>query len=76
MNQEASRGFTLVELAVVLLILSVLAAILFPTLPRVTGSERTTAMRRLVLTVQETREQAVFKKKLSASSMTSPIRPG
>ncbi|MBI5441329.1 MAG: type II secretion system protein [Deltaproteobacteria bacterium] len=63
MTPFRSRGFTLIELAVVLLILSVAVAVLLPTLPRLTGRERVTAVRKLCLAVQETRDEAVFKKK-------------
>jgi prepilin-type N-terminal cleavage/methylation domain-containing protein len=62
-NRNPKAGFTLVELAVVLLILAVATAILLPTLPRLTGSERTTAVRRLALQIRETHEEASFKKK-------------
>jgi prepilin-type N-terminal cleavage/methylation domain-containing protein len=58
-----NRAFTLVELAVTLVILSVAAAILLPSLPRLTGSEQKGAMRSLAFAIQENRDEAVFKKK-------------
>ncbi len=63
MTLRACRGFSLIELAVVLLILSLVVAILLPSLPRLTGSDRTAAMRKLCLAVQENHEEAIFKKK-------------
>jgi len=58
-----SPGFTLVELAVVLAVLSVAVAILLPRLPRLTGTEQTSALRRLILTAQASHEEAAVKKK-------------
>lgn len=58
-----SEGFTLVELAVVLLILSMAVAILMPRLPRLTGTERKTAVRRLALALEAGHEEAAIKKK-------------
>lgn len=63
MNPRRSSGFTLVELAVVLLILSVVIAILLPRLPRLTGTEQASALRRLILTAQASHEEAAVKKK-------------
>lgn len=63
MNRNAPTGFTLVELAVVLLILSVTIAILLPRLPRLTGTEQSSALRRLVLTAEASHEEAAVKKK-------------
>lgn len=63
MKRRTNDGFTLVELAVVLLILSLTVAILLPRLPKLTGTEKTAALRRLVLTVQATHEEAAVKKK-------------
>jgi prepilin-type N-terminal cleavage/methylation domain-containing protein len=57
------RGFTLVELAVVLLILSVTFAILLPRLPRLTGTENTSAVRRLAQVAQAAHEESAVKKK-------------
>jgi len=56
-------GFSLVELAVVLLILSVTAAILFPRLPGVAQSRKNAALRKLAASVQALYEEATFKKK-------------
>lgn len=64
MTPRRQAGFTLVELAVVLLILSVALAILLPRLPRLTGTERTAAVRRLALTLRAVHEEAAVKKKV------------
>ena len=74
---STQAGFTLVELAVVLFILAVAAAILLPRLPRLTGTERTTAVRRLALALEATHEEAAVKKKAwrsSTISLTTPMR--
>lgn len=63
MNPRPSPGFTLIELAVVLAILSIAVAVLLPHLPRLTGSEQTSALRRLILTAQASHEEAAVKKK-------------
>lgn len=70
MIPRRSRGFTLMELVVVVAILAVAAAILFPRLPRLTGTERTAAIRRLALTLQADHEEAAIKKKALRSSTT------
>jgi prepilin-type N-terminal cleavage/methylation domain-containing protein len=62
-SRRLARGFTLVELAVVLLILSVTFAVLLPRLPRLTGAENATAVRRLAQVVQATHEESAVKKK-------------
>jgi prepilin-type N-terminal cleavage/methylation domain-containing protein len=64
-------GFTLVEVAVVLLILSVAFAVILPSLPRLTGSEKTTALRLLALQIRAVHEDAAFKKKAWLSSTIS-----
>ncbi len=58
-------GFTLLELAVVVFILSVAVAILLPRLPGVAQSRKNAALRRLAGTAQELYEEAAFKKKAS-----------
>lgn len=75
MNSRHPAGFTLMELAVVLAILAVAAAILLPRLPRLTGTERTTAIRRLALTLEGHHEEAAIKKKAWRSSTTSRRTP-
>jgi prepilin-type N-terminal cleavage/methylation domain-containing protein len=57
-------GFTLIELAVVLLILSVAVTILLPHLPGVTQGRKDRALRRIVESVQVLYEEAAFKKKV------------
>jgi prepilin-type N-terminal cleavage/methylation domain-containing protein len=56
-------GFSLVELAVVLFVLSVAVAILLPRLPGLEGGRRDAALRRLSGAVQALHEEALFKKK-------------
>lgn len=63
--REPRAGFTLVELAVVLVILTVATALLLPRLPRVSGTEKTTAIRKLAIALEETHAEAAFKKKAS-----------
>lgn len=63
MVRNRSGGFTLVELLVVILILGIVAAFAWPRLPRLTGAERSAAVRRLAFAVRTLHEQAVFKKK-------------
>ena len=75
MRRPLERGFTLVELAVVLLILSVTFAILLPRLPRLTGAEKTSAVRRLAQVAQATHEEAAVKKKAWPSGTISPTTP-
>ncbi len=60
---RSRSGFTLIELAVVLFILSVLVAILLPRLPRTSDSRNREALRRLAASVQALYEEATFKKK-------------
>ncbi|MDW7709274.1 MAG: type II secretion system protein [Deferrisomatales bacterium] len=57
------RGFTLVELAVVLLILAVALSVLLPRLPRLGEGQKNQALRRLAATAQALHEEAAFKKK-------------
>jgi len=69
-NIRSPRGFTLIELVVVVLILSVSFALVLPKLPNVTGSEKRTELRRIALGAQSLHEHAAFKKKALLSSMT------
>jgi len=57
------RGFTLLELVLVLTILALAAGLLLPTLPGVTQARRNAGLRRLAMAVQATYEEAAFKKK-------------
>ena len=59
-------GFTLIELAIVLVILSVTMLIALPRLPR---SDDDGALRKLAYAVRSTYEDAVFKKKAWRLSM-------
>ncbi len=63
MSRAPRRGFTLLELAVVLAIVAVTFAILFPRLPGVQESRTDAALRRLAGAVQVLHEEAAFKKK-------------
>lgn len=63
MTIRRRAGFTLVELAVVLLILSLAVAVILPSLPRLSGSQKTTAVRHLAMKIRATHEEAAFKKK-------------
>lgn len=63
MSRVHPRGFTLLELVVVLTIISVTFAILFPRLPGVKQSRTDAALRRLAGAVQVLHEEAAFKKK-------------
>lgn len=69
MRFRSLRGFTLIELVVVVLILSVAFALVLPRLPNVTGAEKRTELRRLALSAQSLHEHAAFKKKALRSSM-------
>jgi general secretion pathway protein H len=60
---NCQRGFTLVELAVVLFILSLAAAILMPRLPGVAQSRKNAALRHLANSIQALYEDALFQKK-------------
>ena len=63
MKPNRSPGFTLIEPAVVLSVLCIAVAVLLPHLPRLTGTEQTSALRRLILTAQASHEEAAVKKK-------------
>jgi prepilin-type N-terminal cleavage/methylation domain-containing protein len=63
LRHRARRGFTYVELAVVMLILSVLLVLTLPRIPRIAGSERDEALRRLAYSTQTLYEEAALKKK-------------
>lgn len=60
---RADRGFTLIELAVVVFLLSLLTAVLLPRLPRPAGLRANEALRRLAGAVQTLHEESAFKKK-------------
>ncbi len=64
MSPRPRAGFSLVELAVVLFILSVAISILLPRLPGLERSRRDAALRRLSGAVQALHEEALFKKKV------------
>lgn len=63
MTPRRSAGFTLMELVLVVAILAMVTAILLPRLPRLTGTERTTAVRRLALILESVHDEAALKKK-------------
>jgi len=60
---SSRRGFTLLELILVLAILAVAVAVLLPSLPGVAQARRNAGLRRLAMAVQATYEHATFKKK-------------
>jgi len=57
------RGFTLLELVLVLTILAIAAGVLLPHLPGVAQARWNAGLRRLAMAAQATYEQAAFKKK-------------
>ena len=60
---RSRAGFTLIELAVVLFILSLAVAFLLPRLPGLDTGRKNAALRRLSASVQRLHEEALFKKK-------------
>ena len=58
-----NRGFTLLELVIVLVIISVAVGVVWPRLPRLATAERGEALRRLAASSQALFEHAAFKKK-------------
>ncbi|MDF1553697.1 MAG: prepilin-type N-terminal cleavage/methylation domain-containing protein [Deferrisomatales bacterium] len=63
MSSRPRAGFSLVELAVVLFVVSVAISILLPRLPGLESSRRDAALRRISGAVQALHEEALFKKK-------------
>lgn len=63
MRRAGTAGFTLIELAVVLVILSVAFSLLLPRLPSANRARTDAALRRLAFAVQALHEEATFKKK-------------
>jgi prepilin-type N-terminal cleavage/methylation domain-containing protein len=57
------RGFTLLELVIVLVILTVAFSVVWPRLPRLASTERSEALRRIAYSAEAVYEQAAFKKK-------------
>jgi len=60
---SSRRGFTLLELVLVLTILAMAIGVLLPRLPGVTQARWNAGLRRLAMAAQATYEQAAFKKK-------------
>lgn len=60
---KGRRGFTLLELVIVLTILSLAALVVWPRLPRMATVERAEGLRRLAYGAEAVFEQAAFKKK-------------
>jgi prepilin-type N-terminal cleavage/methylation domain-containing protein len=60
---RSRRGFSLLELTVVLFILSIALAVLLPRLPGLSESRKNAALRRLAGMAQALHEEAAFKKK-------------
>jgi prepilin-type N-terminal cleavage/methylation domain-containing protein len=61
--KRARSGFTLIELILVILIISVVTSIALPRLPDFTGARKNQALRSLAYGVQSLHEYASFKKK-------------
>lgn len=68
--KRIERGFTLIELVIVLLILSLASAIVLPRLPNLTKNQRNAAIRKLAGAPKVLFEEALFKKKHFILSMT------
>jgi len=62
-RRNPRAGFTLLELLVVILLLGIALSVVLPRLPRLTGAERSAALRRLAFANQVLHEHAAFKKK-------------
>ncbi len=63
MKKRRNHGFTLLELVVVILILSVAFSLVLPRLPSLTGADKRKAIRKLAFSAQSLHEHAAFKKK-------------
>ena len=63
MSDSRREGFTLLELIIVLLILSVATTVVWTRLPRTSAAERSEGLLRLALANEALHEHAAFKKK-------------
>jgi prepilin-type N-terminal cleavage/methylation domain-containing protein len=63
LTKTRRSGFTLIELILVILIISVVTSIALPRLPDFTGARKKQSLRNLAYGIQSLHEHASFKKK-------------